>query len=226
MSFIGSPIVSPGGSAVDPDTLVQTGTMLPNPASGVIPDGYLLCDGRAVSRTTYSALFTVIGVQHGSGDGSTTFNLPDPRGRSLIGSNHDGLPNGKDGALSNRIPTERDGAEAASHSHGVNSHSHGLASHTHPVEPHAHPITTDGAHYHDAQGSPGGDNQVFTGGGSVGAIEGAGSHDHLGTTGLSGGTVDTYGPSTANTDGASSSTNTQSPSVMQPYLVVDWIIKT
>jgi len=227
MSFIGSPIISAGaGSSVNPEELVQTGMMIPNPASGVIPAGYLLCDGRAVSRTTYSALFAVIGIQHGSGDGSSTFNLPDPRGRGLMGSNHSDLPNGKDGTLSNRIPAEKIGDEEANHSHSVDGHSHSLAGHTHNVEPHAHPIADDGAHFHNAQGAPGGNNQVFTGVGSVGAIEGTADHNHLGTTGLSGGTVDTYGPSTANTGSSGSSTNSQSPSVVQPSLVVDWIIKT
>lgn len=42
-----------------------------------VPSGYLLCDGAAVSRTTYADLFAAIGTTHGSGDGSTTFNLPD-----------------------------------------------------------------------------------------------------------------------------------------------------
>ena len=50
-----------------------------------IPSGYLLCDGAAVSRTTYSALFAVIGVNFGGGDGSTTFNIPDTRGRFIRG---------------------------------------------------------------------------------------------------------------------------------------------
>ena len=49
------------------------------------PTGYLFCDGRAVSRTTYNELFTIIGVTHGSGNGATTFNLPDYRGRFLRG---------------------------------------------------------------------------------------------------------------------------------------------
>lgn len=49
------------------------------------PTGWLMCDGSAVSRSTYSALFTAIGTAHGSGDGSTTFNLPDYRGRFLRG---------------------------------------------------------------------------------------------------------------------------------------------
>lgn len=50
-----------------------------------IPDGWLLCDGSAVSRTTYARLFSTIGSNWGSGNGSTTFNLPDLRGRFLRG---------------------------------------------------------------------------------------------------------------------------------------------
>lgn len=46
-----------------------------------IQPGYLLCDGSAVSRTTYASLFAIIGTTYGSGNGSTTFNLPDARGR-------------------------------------------------------------------------------------------------------------------------------------------------
>lgn len=55
-------------------------------ASATIPAGFLLCDGSAVSRTTYSALFAAIGTVWGVGDGSTTFNVPDLRGRATIGS--------------------------------------------------------------------------------------------------------------------------------------------
>lgn len=52
-----------------------------------IPEGWLLCDGRAVSRTTYKELFAVIGTAYGAGNGSTTFNLPDKRGRVSVGRN-------------------------------------------------------------------------------------------------------------------------------------------
>ena len=55
-----------------------TVTML---AGGAVPPGWLLCNGAAVSRTTYADLFTQIGDTWGGGDGSTTFNLPDLRGR-------------------------------------------------------------------------------------------------------------------------------------------------
>ncbi len=50
------------------------------------PDGWLLCDGSAVDRTTYADLFALIGETYGIGDGSTTFNLPDYRGQFLRGA--------------------------------------------------------------------------------------------------------------------------------------------
>lgn len=49
-------------------------------ATAVPPTGYLKCDGSAVSRTTYSALFNILGIFYGSGDGAYTFNIPDTRG--------------------------------------------------------------------------------------------------------------------------------------------------
>jgi microcystin-dependent protein len=54
-------------------------------AGSTAPDGWLQCDGSAVSRTTYSGLFAVIATTYGSGDGSTTFDLPDLRGRMALG---------------------------------------------------------------------------------------------------------------------------------------------
>lgn len=55
-------------------------------AGTIAPTGYLACDGSAVSRTTYAALFDAIGTTWGAGDGSTTFNLPSAPGRTPIGS--------------------------------------------------------------------------------------------------------------------------------------------
>jgi microcystin-dependent protein len=49
------------------------------------PSGWLMCYGQAVSRTEYSALFTALSTTYGSGDGSTTFNIPDMRGRAIAG---------------------------------------------------------------------------------------------------------------------------------------------
>lgn len=59
------------------------------------PQGWLLCDGSEVSRTTYSILFDVIGTTYGAGDGSSTFNLPDYRECALVGvgtNNTDTIP--------------------------------------------------------------------------------------------------------------------------------------
>lgn len=71
------------------DAVIQSGggtigEILTFPSSAT-PQGFLKCDGSAVSRSTYADLFAVIGTTHGQGDGSTTFNLPDYRGRFLRG---------------------------------------------------------------------------------------------------------------------------------------------
>lgn len=59
---------------------MPTGATVPF-AGPTAPEGWLLCDGSAVSRTTYADLFAAIGTTWGAGDGSTTFNIPDMRGR-------------------------------------------------------------------------------------------------------------------------------------------------
>jgi microcystin-dependent protein len=56
------------------------------PSVASVPTGYLTCDGSAVSRATYAALFAAIGVTNGAGDGSTTFNLPNMTGNFLMGA--------------------------------------------------------------------------------------------------------------------------------------------
>jgi microcystin-dependent protein len=61
------------------------------------PTGWLLCYGQAVSRTTYALLFAVLGTAYGTGDGSTTFNVPDKRGRMSIGADNMG------GSAANRV---------------------------------------------------------------------------------------------------------------------------
>lgn len=80
------------------NTLLPVGTVMWL-SGNTIPDGCLVADGAAVSRTTYSELFAAIGTTWGEGDGSTTFNLPDARGRvpegaqTAGGYNAPGLPN-------------------------------------------------------------------------------------------------------------------------------------
>ena len=72
------------GSQLTGLAAVPSGVVVPFAGSSA-PAGWLLCYGQAVSRTNYAALFTVTGTVFGSGDGSTTFNLPDLRGRAAFG---------------------------------------------------------------------------------------------------------------------------------------------
>lgn len=70
-------------------SILPSGVMFPFAGSSV-PSGFLLCDGQAVSRTTYANLFVAIGTTWGSGDGSTTFNVPDYRGYAMAGADNMG----------------------------------------------------------------------------------------------------------------------------------------
>ncbi len=63
---------------------IQTGAVIAW-AAAAAPDGWLLCDGTAVIRSDYQDLFDLLGVTYGTGDGITTFNLPDLRGRFPLG---------------------------------------------------------------------------------------------------------------------------------------------
>ena len=78
-----SDLNSSGGDPIPVD-IIDVGTIVPY--SGVeAPKNWLICDGRAISRATYIELFNVIGTTYGDGDGSTTFNLPDLKGKVLAG---------------------------------------------------------------------------------------------------------------------------------------------
>ena len=67
-----------------PVQIMPAGSMLMYAGSSA-PSGYLICDGSAVSRTTYASLFAILSTTWGTGDGSTTFNLPDMRGAAPAG---------------------------------------------------------------------------------------------------------------------------------------------
>jgi microcystin-dependent protein len=77
--LLGAPFAS-GAASVPPGAIMAFAGEAPR-----IPDGWLLCDGSAVLRADYPALFDAISTYHGQGDGSSTFNLPDYRGRFLRG---------------------------------------------------------------------------------------------------------------------------------------------
>ena len=72
------------GSALTNIVAIEVGTILPW-SNSTLPSGYLNCDGTAVSRSTYSALFAIIGTDYGSGNGSSTFNLPDLQDKVPVG---------------------------------------------------------------------------------------------------------------------------------------------
>lgn len=76
-------VFSGGEDSITGDTL-PIGSMIPYGKS-TAPTNWLICDGSAVSRTTYAELFAVIGTSYGAGDGSTTFNLPNKKGRVSVG---------------------------------------------------------------------------------------------------------------------------------------------
>ena len=83
---------------------MPAGMMFPYAGTSV-PTGYLFCHGQAISRTTYADLFTAIGTTYGTGDGSSTFNLPDLRGRVIAGQDDMG------GSSANRLTNQSGGLD-------------------------------------------------------------------------------------------------------------------
>jgi len=76
----------PGGGTGQTTSIVPAGAILLW-GNATPPSGWLICNGSAISRTTYSTLFSVMGTTFGSGDGSTTFNIPNYQGSKPIGVN-------------------------------------------------------------------------------------------------------------------------------------------
>jgi microcystin-dependent protein len=153
-------------NAVGGYSLIPVGALMPY-AGATAPDGWLLCNGQTPSRTTYANLFAVIGTTYGAGNGST-FGLPDPMGRAIIGV-------GSGSGLTARALAAKSGAETvviasgnlpthehtlSAHTHTLGNHTHALGDHTHSLQSHTHGITVDG-------------NNFNTGGHSV-------DHSHIG----------------------------------------------
>tara|TARA_A100001391_G_scaffold205110_1_gene203558 strand:+ start:110 stop:1480 length:1371 start_codon:yes stop_codon:yes gene_type:complete len=124
----------------DVSASLPSGTVVPFAGSSA-PTGYLLAQGQAVSRSTYSDLFSAIGTTYGTGDGSSTFNLPDLRGRVVAGKDDMG------GSSANRLTDQTGGlngdtlgdtggsethtlteAQLAAHTHGAGSYTAALTS--------------------------------------------------------------------------------------------------
>lgn len=121
-------------------------------AGTTAPTGWLLCYGQAVSRTTYAALFAVIGATYGPGDGTTTFNLPDLRGRVAAGKDNMG------GTAASRLTTAGAGIDGTALGSVGGSQTNTLSTahmpaHNHGVSDpgHGHGASQD-AHSHDLSG--------------------------------------------------------------------------
>lgn len=111
---------------------------------GLAPTGWLLCDGTAISRTTYSALFNVLGVTYGVGDGSTTFNIPNMVNRVPVGKASTGTfaTLGSTGGVESVTLTI---AQLAAHGHAIDAHNHTQDAHNHAQDSHNH---TQNGHNH------------------------------------------------------------------------------
>lgn len=98
-------------------------------AGATAPSGFILCNGALVNRITYAALFAAIGTAHGTGDGSTTFALPDYRGRFLRGVDG-GATNDPDRASRTASATGGNTGDnvGSVQADAYSSHSHNLAS--------------------------------------------------------------------------------------------------
>lgn len=106
---------------------LPAGTLL-DYAGTVEPSGWMLCDGRAVSRSEYATLFAAIGTSYGTGDGSTTFNIPDFRGRFARYNDNMGTAAGAAGRDTARVHGSDQGQATAKN--GLTNSSTDL-SHTH-----------------------------------------------------------------------------------------------
>lgn len=221
----------------DPTLINGTSTIILYPVStNTPPAGWLMCNGALISRTTYAALFALIGTTHGAGDGSTTFGLPDMRGRTAFGKDDMGgvtsanrvtVINGVTiGASGGAESVVLDATMMPSHTHTGTTNNGGV-DHTHDG------VTNNGGvdHTHTvAPGTPSTTNGTFTGpgsngwGGAVGTATSSGAsailHGHSFTTAGSSAINHTHAFTSAATGGGLLHNN------MPPAIILNWIIKT
>ncbi len=200
-------------------------------AGSSAPAGWLLCDGTAVSRTTYAALFGVIGTTYGAGDGSTTFNLPNLKGRVPVGFDAAQAEFNALGKTGGEKTHTLVAAEIPTHSHSIGGSTGGQsASHTHTIDPPGTATSSDGAHTHSVTGweyGPAGTEVTRGDHGASSAltIPAAGVHTHtLDIAPFASGAAsgDHSHALPANTGNAGSDTAHQN---LAPYITLQYIIK-
>jgi microcystin-dependent protein len=165
---------------------VNTGIVVPW-GSASIPSGFLECNGTAVSRTTYSALFAVVGTTYGVGDGTTTFNVPDLTDRTIVNKSN------------TKSLAQTGGANTVTPTGNISGSTGSTTLTTCQIPSHLHSSGAGGSTSVNACG-----NSSVSMSMNTGSTGGGGSHSHT----LS-----------ANFVGSGNS-------VLQPYLVLIYIIKT
>ncbi len=198
------------------------------------PSGWLLCDGTAVNRVTYAGLFAIIGTTYGVGDGSTTFDLPDIRGRFPIGA-------GQGAGLTNRVLAATGGAETTDveHAHTMTGHLHSTADFTlliadMPSHDHGGVVGSAGAHTHNLTVYASGAGSQYgtikqdsddSGVSTAGYVVSDGAHAGHSITAEGGGTAHNHGNTGSTTDTMDNQGST-TQAIMNPFLALTFIIKT
>lgn len=205
--------VGPGTGGVPTNTggIVGEVRAFAGPAAQV-PAGWYLCYGQAVSRSTYSAAFTVLGTTWGAGDGSTTFNLPDLRGRGLFGLDNMG------GTAANRLTTGVSGVPG--NALGGTGGNQATQAHVHTLtDPgHDHTLTDPGHQHQETVGQGTGGSVSDWNIGAVGTSTGVSLFTEPATTGIAATDNAMIGIAATDGYGAGGSQN------MPPAAVVLWIV--